>query len=180
MFKEKTVDAEVVNDAGDFGKEIATVKEEQHEGVVAIFDQSPAAFYSSIDSRNATMGDKAKVLAALGDPTFKVADVTNKILCVTDVVAHRVKIADMNTGETRPADRIVLILADGQTVAGVSDGFKQSLNNVMGLFGQPSWKTAENPNGLPLIIKSVTCKRGHTYNLIVATTEKFEMVGKAK
>lgn len=159
-------------------KEVAVFEEKHENGVVAIFDTSPAAFYSSV--QNQSFEDRAKTLAALGNPDYKLADIADKnVLCVTDVVAHKVKLTDMNTGEVRPADRVVLLLANGQTVAGVSDGFKQSLQNVFSLFGRPSWLSKDMPNGLPLVVNRVACKKGNTYNVNVAVSSPLPLLGKA-
>lgn len=132
---------------------------------VEIFSGEGSRFFSSIVNSSRESG--ALILKAMANPTATLKAVADKkILYVTDVLAHDVKMVSED-GEVQDAIRVVLICENGDTVAGVSSGLRASLTNLMNVIGKPPW----NPS-LPVFIASVTTRRGfNTFNILVATDD---------
>lgn len=150
--------------------------QEQHGNAVAIFSSGANQFYSSFTA--STQAEKAKLLNAMQNPTYKLDQVEKvNVIMAQDIVAHKVQLTDMNTGEAIIADRIIIVCPNGETVAGVSKGFKGGISNIMNVFGQPS--TWESP--LPLYISSVKTRNGNnTYNINVLFDSPLPKIGEIK
>lgn len=168
--KENVIETEVVEteqeitDAEFFGKDVVEVKGDN--GGVGIFNPDSIAFYTSID--RSTLDGKAKVFKALGNSDFSLKNVVEKkVMLVTDIVAHNVELTNEQTGLTETADRIILVMEDGQTVSGCSKGFKSSVTNMLAVYGKPPFSPA-----LPIVVMGVQTRKGReTFNLMVATDD---------
>lgn len=160
-------------------KSLGTVLNEQS---VQIFETGGNAFYSSLE--NKTVKEKAMTLKAMADPTYKASDLASpSLMLVKDVVAHTVEVNDSATGMKKTAYRVVLILKNGETVASVSEGFRQSLTTVFAIFGKPAdWDKEFDDGVIPLVVTKVQAKNGKTYNLEVFADDvkkfKGQIVGK--
>lgn len=161
---EKVETKQEITDAEFFGQEVSTaVTVRGDHGGVAIFNPDAISFYTSID--RSTNEGKAKVLKALGNSDYNLKKVADKmIIQVTDMVAHRVELVSEETGLTEEADRIILIMEDGQTLSGCSKGFKSSVTNLMAVYGKPPFAPS-----LPIVVNSVETRKGRgTFNLSIA------------
>jgi hypothetical protein len=150
----------------------AVITQELHGGFLAVFNPDESKFWTSL--KNDTLADKAQILNAMQNPDFKLADIQgSKVIMAKDILAHSVQLSDMNTGEMFIADRIVIICPNGQTVAGVSKGFKAGITNIFNIFGTPDkWNEP-----LPLFLRQVSTKKGHTYNINVLYDSKLDKIG---
>lgn len=142
------------------GKEVTVVSE---TGAVGIFNPEQTRFYSSLP--NGTMQEKGVILKALGNSDYTLKNVADKkILMVKHILAHGIELVSEETGEKEQADRIVMIMEDGQTISGCSKGFKSSVTNLMAIYGQPPFSPA-----LPIIVCAVETRKGRgTFNLGIA------------
>lgn len=153
---------------GENAGAMATIGNAENQQPPAIFGQEEGQrFYSSIvldkNSEN-YRSIAAKVIKAMANPDKKLDEVANvMVLYVEHIVAHDVNIVD-DSGLEVPAVRVVMVMENGQTVAGVSTGFKASLSNLMAIIGQPPYSPS-----LPLIVNRVKTRRNYnTFNIIMA------------
>jgi NACalpha-BTF3-like transcription factor len=153
-----------ITDADFFGTDVVEVKGDN--GGVAIFNPENIAFYTSID--RSTLEGKAKVFKALGNSDYSLKNVAEKkVMLITDIVAHNVELVNEQTGLAETADRIIMVMEDGQTVSGCSKGFKSSITNMLAVYGKPPFSPA-----LPLVVMCVQTRKGReTFNLMVATDD---------
>jgi hypothetical protein len=160
----ETVLDKEITDAEFFGKDVVEVKGDN--GGVAIFNPENIAFYTSID--RSTSEGKAKVFKALGNSDYSLKNVVEKkVMLITDIVAHNVELVNETTGLPEAADRIIMVMEDGQTVSGCSKGFKSSITNMLAVYGKPPFSPA-----LPIVVMSVQTRKGReTFNLMVATDD---------
>lgn len=142
------------------GKEVTVVSE---SGAIGIFNPEQTRFYSSLP--NKTMQEKGVILKALGNSDYTLKNVADKkIIMVTDILAHGIELISEESGLPEQADRIVMIMEDGQTLSGCSKGFKSSVTNLMAIYGHPPF----NPP-LPVIVCAVETRKGRgTFNLGIA------------
>lgn len=105
--------------------------------------------YISMDLATATPLQKAKISNMLNQPDKRIGDEINKTINVVDMILHRVKLVDENTGMETDAVRIILIDDQDVSYVSVSKGIYQVLsNNIIPMFGQPPYA-----GGIPLTIK---------------------------
>ncbi len=144
-----------------FGSKEVTVVSES--GSIGIFNPEQTRFYSSLPQT--TMQEKGIVLKALGNSDFTIKNVADKkILMVEHILAHGIELVSEETGKVEKADRIVMIMEDGQTLSGCSKGFKSSVTNLMAIYGQPPFSPA-----LPIIVCAIETRKGRgTFNLGIA------------
>jgi hypothetical protein len=126
-----------------------------------IFQSPDARFYSSIPQSDRKTA--ALLIKALTTPTAKIDDIAKThALYLKHVVAHDVTIST-DTGDVEGV-RVVLIMEDNSTIAGVSIGLKEGLSNIMMVVGKPPYNPA-----LPLVIMPVKTRRGfNTFNILIA------------
>jgi hypothetical protein len=148
------------------------ITQEQHDGGIAYFNPNGVKFWTS--AKRETMQEKAQIIASMNNPTYKLGDVVGKrVILAKDILAHKVQLVDETTGEVTEADRIVIIAPNGETVAGVSVGLKSCINNIMNVFGLPTWE-----EGLPLFVEQVNTRKGNrTYSVSVALDSKLPKIG---
>lgn len=116
--------------------------------------------YTSL--KNDSTADKIKLLAAMGQADLKGDQLEKEPMEVSDVLLHKVSVTS-DSGDSVDYIRTVLISPDGKTCAFVSDGIVSSLENVMEVFGDPSW---DKPLRLQAVMVK-TRKGFRTYNLRV-------------
>lgn len=97
------------------------------------FSQNLVA-YSSI--RGTDDDAKMKVLMAISDAQ-PMQEVLGQELAIVDIIIMNTEVTDRVTGELVPAKRTVIIEEDGTAKAAMSDGIIRSLNNLLGVYGEP-------------------------------------------
>ena len=80
---------------------------------------------------------KKTVFSAVNDAE-PLSDHLGEPLKVVDIVAHKVEVANEESGEIDDATRIVLITEDGQALASVSLGIQGAVRNILAFLGEPS------------------------------------------
>lgn len=171
MSKKQDVVIEEANDQEITEAEFfGSVVEEQEKSVairgdrggVAIFNPDEIRFFSSLD-RNTNEG-KQRTLKALGTSDYTLKNVAEKkVMMVEHIVAHTVQLTN-DDGTISDADRIIMVMEDGQTVSGCSKGFKSSMSNLIAVYGKPPFAPA-----LPIVVMDVTTRNGNnTFNLSIA------------
>ena len=111
--------------------------------------------------KGATVEDRKALYTALNDAE-KMSDHLNETFVLRHVVAQAIEIADQETGELIPALRTVLITDTGAAYAAVSNMLYQSVQNLIGIFGQPSdW-----PDGLTVKVVQKSSGNGRRFYAI--------------
>lgn len=103
-------------------------------------------------------------MLATGPSVEKADKILGNILEVVYYYAHPVDIAVNNTGEVRPAVRVVLIDKDSKAYGFVSEGIARSLATLIFYLGQKPW----NPPVKMKITQSSTRKGNRIYNIELA------------
>lgn len=80
---------------------------------------------------------KKTVFSAVNDAE-PLADHLGETIDVVDIVAHKVEVANEETGEIGEATRIVLLTSDGRALASVSVGIQGAVRNILAFLGEPS------------------------------------------
>ena len=80
---------------------------------------------------------KKTVFSAVNDAE-PLSDHLGEPLKVVDIVAHKVEVANEESGEIDEATRIVLITEGGQALASVSVGIQGAVRNILAFLGEPS------------------------------------------
>jgi hypothetical protein len=104
---------------------------------------SGLSMFSTIDA--STREGKLQTLAAIADakPLNEYLDIP---IALTNVVMQAVSVKDSgNDGEEVDAIRTLLITADGEAYAAVSQGLVSSLETIFGIMGHPSTWTEPLP-----------------------------------
>ena len=97
--------------------------------------------------------ERRRVFQAVQSAT-PIADMLGKVIKIADIVVQRVEITN-DDGSPDETPRVVLLTDDGKAYAGLSSGLLRSVENILGIMGQPEdW-------GGPLAVK-VTEKRGRS------------------
>lgn len=151
-------------------KGLSLVKE-THGDITAIFDPNKTKFWSSLTGES--LQEQAAILKAMSNPDYKLDDIAEKkILMAKHILAHSVQMIT-DAGEIVDADRVVMILENGETVAAVSTGFKAGVTNLMNVVGKPPYVPA-----LPLVVTRVKTRRGfNTFNLGIALDMNLPVLG---
>jgi hypothetical protein len=117
----------------------------------------------------ATQSDRVLVHNARNKEAKRLDDVLNQTLLLKGAIAHHATV-EVEGGEMMQCVRVVLILNDGTTIAGVSDGLVASVRDLVTNFGEGPW-----PKPLPIIPRQVKTRKGYrTYKLEVdASADQF-------
>src|SRR5690606_1115300 len=100
---------------------------------------------------------KAKVFDAITNPE-PISDHLGETIQLANVVAQSVEVAD-DEGTLNEAARVILIDADGQAYAGLSDGLLRSIQNLFGILGMPNtW-----PGPLPVKVTEEKSRKGFKF-----------------
>lgn len=143
----ENVKVEVINEATEVVQEknLAVMPVSAEDAVSAaaldIFNNPTASMFSSIPM-DSSREDKVKLFNAINSSENSLTDYIGQKLEITDMVAHPIKLADMQTGEIRELLRIVLIDTDGMAFSCVSEGVANSLQKIISIFGQAPWEPA--------------------------------------
>jgi hypothetical protein len=128
-------------------------------------ENKPQRFWTSADTSDPKW--KAAVFKALQGQDHKAQDVAGKIYLTANIVAQDVQVVDANSGEVKQLTRCVLLDPDGRSVGFCSEGVRNSLRFLMGLYGKPPWEP-----GLPLVLKIEKARGvGHYYVLDIDIAE---------
>jgi len=111
--------------------------------------------------KGATTEDRKALYTALNDAE-KMSDHLNEEFVLRHVVAQAIEIVDSETQELIPATRTVLITEDGKAYAAVSNMLFQSVQNIIGIFGQPS----EWPEGIRVKIVQKSSNNARRFYVI--------------
>ena len=157
MTNEK-VNVEVINEASEVQENLAVMPVSVEDAVSAatleVFNNPAANFFSSIPM-NSSREEKVKLFNAINSSENALIDYRGQKLNITDMVAHPIKLPDMQTGEIKDLLRIVLIDTEANAYSCVSDGVANSLEKIIAIFGQAPWKPA-----LTMTPKEIKTKAG--------------------
>lgn len=110
---------------------------------------------------------KKTVFTAVNDAE-PLSDHLGEILDVVDIVAHKVEVANEETGEIDEATRVVLLTADGKALASVSVGIQGAVRNILAFLGEPStWDGA-----VKLVPVERKGRRGFRYMSLMLAKDK--------
>lgn len=110
---------------------------------------------------------KKTVFSAVNDAE-PLSDHLGESLKVVDIVAHKVEVANEESGEIDEATRIVLITEDGQALASVSLGIQGAVRNILAFLGEPStWDGA-----VTLVPMEKKGRRGFRYMTLMLAKDK--------
>lgn len=98
-----------------------------------------------------TEEQKRKLYKAMNAPDKKLSDCMGQVIKVCDVFAQKVELMDGNTGEMKEGTRVVLIDDKGISYHAVSSGVYNSLQKLMLIYGEPTWK-----DGVSVKLKQVS------------------------
>lgn len=114
-------------------KELVIVETGLAQEIVSVSDQ-----YCSFKPANHQQ--KATLFKIMNNPEKRLADCINMDIELKDLYMEKVMLLDKNTGEIKPAPRIVLIDKDGVGYQCVSVGIFGALKKMISIFGEPTWK----------------------------------------
>lgn len=110
---------------------------------------------------------KKTVFSAVNDAE-PLSDHLGEILNVVDIVAHKVEVANEESGEIDEATRVVLLTSDGTALASVSVGIQGAVRNILAFLGEPStWNGA-----VKLIPVEKKGRRGFRYMSLMLAKDK--------
>lgn len=110
---------------------------------------------------------KKTVFSAVNDAE-PLSDHLGEPLKVVDIVAHKVEVANEESGEIDTATRVVLITEDGQALASVSVGIQGAVRNILSFLGEPStWDGA-----VTLVPLEKKGRRGFRYMTLALAKDK--------
>jgi len=110
---------------------------------------------------------KKRVFVAVNDAE-PLSDHLGETLDVVDIVAHKVEVANEESGEIGEATRVVLLTADGKALASVSVGIQGAVRNILAFLGEPStWDGA-----VKLIPVEKKGRRGFRYMSLMLAKDK--------
>lgn len=110
---------------------------------------------------------KKRVFVAVNDAE-PLSDHLGEILDVVDIVAHKVEVADEESGEIGEATRVVLLTSDDRALASVSVGIQGAVRNILAFLGDPStWGGA-----VKLIPVERKGRRGYRYMSLMLAKDK--------
>lgn len=96
--------------------------------------------------------------------TEQLDTIGERVITVTDVVAHIVTILDDKTGAEQEKWRTVLVCKDGKAYATTSEGILDSVSDLAQLYGPPRW-----PDGIKVRLLIPKTRRGfRVFKLIPA------------
>lgn len=104
---------------------------------------------------------KTQVLAALTDAA-PLSDHLGETIDLANIVAQVVEVAD-EEGVLNEATRVILVDANGNAFAGLSDGLFRSVQNIISILGHPAtW-----PQPYPMKVVEKRSRRGFKFYTIV-------------
>lgn len=109
-----------------------------------------------------TFDEKRRLVNAMSNPDFRIADFINKTINVVDVYVEMSAVTSQTTGELVEIPRVVLIDDKGKSYASLSFGVFNSLKKIISVFGLPTWKDA-----IPIEVVRVQKGDRQIYNLTV-------------
>ena len=110
---------------------------------------------------------KKRVFVAVNDAE-PLSDHLGEILDVVDIVAHKVEVANEESGEIGEATRVVLLTSDDRALASVSVGIQVAVRNILAFLGAPStWDGA-----VKLIPVERKGRRGYRYMSLMLAKDK--------
>lgn len=128
-------------------------------GFVADLTSGVAAFCSL---KGETTEEKAYLFNLTNAPEFRLGDMINTTLYITDVFVETVNCVNEETGEITKCPRIVLIDKDMNGYQCVSLGVFGSLKKLFNIYGTPHW---DEP--IPITIKQLTKGKNKMLSLSV-------------
>jgi hypothetical protein len=102
----------------------------------------PRPYWTSLDL--STNDGRALYMKAKNGGDLTPADVMGKDFLIQHVLIHEVDDVDQESGEVKTWVRYCLITPDGQIVTGGSSGIKNSIADLIELYGCPPWKNGLN------------------------------------
>ena len=135
-----------------------TIMENNTNTELTAVEAAPVKVYCSI--KDTDLRSKAIIYNALNAPTVKIADHIGQTIDIKDVYMGESSSVDEETGELRNLKKTILIDPDGNTYFSVSNGIYRAVENLIGIFGNPTYNT-------PIRVKviEVKLKKGSTYAL---------------
>lgn len=110
---------------------------------------------------------KKRVFVAVNDAE-PLSDHLGETLDVVDIVAHKVEVANEESGEIGEATRVVLLTSDDKALASVSVGIQGAVRNILAFLGDPStWDGA-----VKLIPVERKGRRGYRYMSLMLAKDK--------
>jgi hypothetical protein len=100
-----------------------------------------ALAYSSITAED--MGSRLAILEAVTD-SQPISENLNKPIAIRDIIIQKIPMADQVSGEITDQPRIVFISEDGTAYHAISQGLLRSVNNLIGIAGEPGTWPADN------------------------------------
>lgn len=110
-----------------------------------------------------SMDGKRLQYNAINNPDGRLADIINVPIKVKDVIVARAKMNandEDDDGRTRYGFRTIIITDDGKSYTATSTGIYNSICTLINVFG-----TLHFEEGLPMIVKQVSVKKGNTLTL---------------
>lgn len=102
--------------------------------------EESAILFSSINPTTRTA--QIKLYNVVSGNTAALADMIGNSIFVQDVIAHKTRMVDQNTGVVSDLIRTILITPEGDGYSAVSDGVNNCLKKLFGLLGPPPWSPA--------------------------------------
>lgn len=97
-------------------------------------------YWTSLDLE--TDEGKRDFIRAKGEDGLDFDKVKGTTVAIRDILCHEAETANKETGEVTYWIRNVLILEDGTLVSGGSQGIRNSLADMIAVYGNPPWKPA--------------------------------------
>ena len=109
-----------------------------------------------------TFDEKKRLVNAMSNPDFRIADFINKTINVVDVFVEKSQVESQKTGELVDIPRVVLIDDKGKSYSSLSFGIFNSLKKIISVFGFPTWE-----DGIPVEVQRIQKGDRQIYNLVV-------------
>lgn len=145
---------------------VDNVKTEETKALVTVKDGAGTLalraldYWTSLDTT--TVQGQTDFLRCKGPETVDADSVLGQQLSVRDVMIHEALGVDPSTGEEYKWIRYCLILTDGRIVAGGSSGVRNSLADMVSVYGAPPWK-----GGINCKLVANKTRRGFKVHLLV-------------
>lgn len=125
------------NDGGEHAGNVTQYEVVQNFELAPQLKRLPSGVCTSLDV--STPAGRSAMYRAMMSPSKGIKDVVNTTIELSDVLVHRAQFTKEDTGELVDTLRIVLILADGSTIACMSQGIAKSLAIYCACFTPPPW-----------------------------------------
>jgi hypothetical protein len=124
-------------------------------------------YYSSLKPTDNT--SRSRLYNAMVGNAKPLEDAMGDIVLIEHIIATPVEIKDGLTGEIKPAVRTILVQPNGVMFGCVSEGIRNSIRKLAGVFSEPPWD-----GGLELKVLSQKAKVGRVYYLERPTDAEIE------